>query len=382
MKVYTMTWYYGNNYGSILQAYALPRAISQLGYPCEILAYTPTIFQKIKNMLVNRSLVTHLKYKINAWKLKSKKGADKGADLDYACFDAFRAAYMPLTAPAHTTKAIRHITGEDSVFVCGSDQIWNPQYYNPYYFLHFVKDSTRKIPYAPSFGVKEIPAYQKKRIKKSLSAFHACSVREQRGAEMIQELTGREAFVACDPTVLLNKEEWLEIATPIQKPEKPYIFCYFLSYNEQYMATARRAAEVLGMELKMLPMMAKDYDREETIKDPVGPTEWISWLNGASYVLTDSFHCSLFSIAFGKDFYIFQRFASGNKRGENTRIENLLANTDLTDRMIAWEEARTTFPTIPQERREKAEGALRAHAQTSRAWLKDALALAKTRVED
>ena len=131
------------------------------------------------------------------------------------------------------------------------------------------------------------------------------------------------------------------------------------------------------MELKVLPMRSEDMDLEETIKEPVGPSEWLTWLSNASLVLTDSFHCALFSIRFGKDFYIFQRFAANNKRGQNSRIENLLSRTGLEDRMIAWETSPEAFLTIAPERRAYAADALTQHAETSLAWLQAQLALAE-----
>lgn len=377
MKIYTMTWYTGNNYGSVLQAYALPYAIKRLGYPCEILAYHPPFVQKLHNMLINRNLAAHIQYKLNAFKMRKQTSDNRAVDSNLALFDAFRQRHMHITPVVHTAKDIRALTGKDAVFVCGSDQIWNPHFYDPYYFLHFVKNPVRKIPYAPSFGVKEMPSYQRGRIGKCLRSFNAFSVREPRGGDFIKELTGREAFVACDPTALLTKEEWTELATPVKTPENPYVFCYFLSYNAHYMETARRAAESLGMELKVLPMRSEDMDLEETIKEPVGPTEWLTWLSNASLVLTDSFHCALFSIRFGKDFYIFQRFAANNKRGQNSRIENLLSRTGLEDRMIAWETSPEAFLTIAPERRAYAADALTQHAETSLAWLQAQLALAE-----
>ena len=377
MNAYTMTWYRGTNYGSVLQAYALTRTITSLGYPCQNLAYFPTFRQRMRNMVINRSYRTQLQYKLQALRRKFSKQQAPAINATLARFNAFRQEHMHITPAVHTEKDILSLTGDDSVFICGSDQIWSPYLYNAFFFLHFVKDPARKIPYAPSFGVQNIPGFQKKRIQKRLRSFSTFSVREGRGAEFIQELTGKEAFVACDPTVLLTKEEWLQLTTPIPAPQKPYIFCYFLSYNEKYMRTARAAAAALGMELKVLPVLKEYENMEETITEPAGPAEWISWLNGAAFVLTDSFHCTLFSIRFGKDFYVFQRFAQGDKRGQNTRIENLLGKTSLTDRIIGWEEEVTDFLTISCEKHAVAEEALQEHATLSRAWLSDRLAEAQ-----
>lgn len=173
MKVYTQTWYRGNNYGSVLQAYALQHTISDMGYACSVLNYKPTKADMWKLKFINHSLKETIQYKINEYLMK-KNGASEAVN-NLSLFDDFRAQHMQITPPCSTAPEIARICGDDAVFVCGSDQIWNPYLYDPYYFLEFVQDSCRKIAYAPSFGVMEIPHRCQQRLRKAIAPFRYVS---------------------------------------------------------------------------------------------------------------------------------------------------------------------------------------------------------------
>lgn len=333
MKIYTLTWYEGNNYGSVLQAYALPEAIRSLGYQCQILGYHPSAAVSLKQKIVNKSLMATVRYKINEKAMKLSGSRSSGTADSMALFHAFRQTEMPVTEQCSDTASIMQVCGENAVFVCGSDQIWNPYYYDPYYFLEFVKDSRRKIAYAPSFGVNQIPDSKKKKLKNALSSFEHLSVREQSGKEIVQALTGKQAQVVVDPTMLIPLEQWDSIAAGGWNDE-PYLFCYFLSKNEGYLRTAQTISEKFHLRIQMLPMVAADFTRSETIKQAVGPREFLAYVKNAAFVLTDSFHCSAFAIRYHRQFYVLQRFASGDTRGQNSRIESLLHMSSLEDRLV------------------------------------------------
>jgi len=371
MKVYTQTWYRGNNYGSVLQAYALPQAIQKMGYQCEVLAYAPNRLHKWKLKLINRSIKETINYKINELLMKCSTRSVEQAFHNLSLFDEFRKNYMQITAHCTNKKEILNVCGEDATFVCGSDQIWNPYFYDPYYFLSFVNDETRKIAYAPSFGVEEIPKYSRKGVKKQINRFNKISVREKRGAELVKELTGKEATVVVDPTLLLSNEEWSGISAPLEEKE-PYLMCYFLSNNPVYHRVAQELANQLGLKIRLLPMVAADFKREETIQEPIGPREWLSLVRNAEFVLTDSFHCGLFSIRFHKNFYIFQRFSSEDKRGQNSRVQSLLKSTKLEDRMLIPGQ-KHTYTTISEECFDKADNELKTKIEFSKKWLEAAL---------
>lgn len=369
MKVYTQTWYRGNNYGSVLQAYALQHTISDMGYVCSVLNYKPTKADMWKLKVINHSLKETIQYKINEYLMK-KNGASEAVN-NLSVFDDFRAQHMQITPPCSTAPEIARICGDDAVFVCGSDQIWNPYFYDPYYFLEFVQDSRRKIAYAPSFGVTEIPRRCQKRLRKAISPFRHVSVREKRGAEVVRQLTGKQATVAVDPTLLVSMAHWQTLAKPIASEQK-YLFCYFLSEDTRYLETAEKIAREKYLTIRMLPMVAADFKKPGTVKEPVGPCEWLGLIENADYVLTDSFHCTLFSIRFHKQFNVLQRFKAGDKRGQNSRIHALLQTADMPNRLVVPGEDAIT-ETISDGCFQTADARMAAQAADSRQWLEQAL---------
>lgn len=371
MKVYTQTWYRGNNYGSVLQAYALPEVIRSLGYECEVLAYAPTKLEQWRLKILYHGVRATIEYKINERAMKHAKNGDHEVIDNLQVFDEFRKNYMHITAPCSDAASIYRICSEKAIFICGSDQIWNPYNFNPAYFLNFVKDSKRKIAYAPSFGVEVLPNYSKKAIAKEVSTFAAVSVREKRGAELIKDLTGKEVKVAVDPTMLLSMDSWSSLLAE-RKVEKPYLFCYFLSRNDAYFEAAKEIAQMYNLELKVLPMVAADFAKEETIKEPIGPREWLGLVKNASFVLTDSFHCTLFAIRFHRQFYVLQRFADGDKRGQNSRIKTLLNMTELNDRLLV-PNTPVEYGMVTQQKYNIADEKMKGEIDASLQWLRESL---------
>ncbi len=370
-KVYVQTWYRGNNYGSVLQAYALPEYIRSCGFECETLAYMPNRVKHKLLMVINRSYMETINYKINAWKMKKNHGAClEGKNL--TLFDTFRAEHMKITKRCANKRQIEKVTGKDAVFVCGSDQIWNPYFYDPYYYLEYVKDKRRKIAYAPSFGVRGIPGYARKRITRALNGFDMISVREHRGSEIIKELTGKYAKVNADPTLLLDMKQWDGLAKDPEE-KKPYLFCYFLSENSAYMEAAKEIAKKNGLEIRMLPMVAKDYSRGEIIRTLVGPCEWLGYVKNADYVLTDSFHCTLFAMRWKKQFAALQRFRDSDVRGQNERVTSVLNAAGLGSRFVLPEKSAELGP-VTEEDYKNAEHVLGEFAESSRKWLAACLA--------
>lgn len=373
MKIYTLTWYEGNNYGSVLQAYALPEAIRSLGYECRILGYHPSKVKSLKQKITNKSLMATVRYKINEKAMKLFGGrTDSTETVDsMGLFHAFRESMMPVTQRCSDAESIEQVCGENAVFVCGSDQIWNPYYYDPYYFLEFVADGHRKIAYAPSFGVSNIPNGKKKKLKNALSSFRYLSAREQTGGEIVRELTGRQAEVVVDPTMLLPLERWDSICANCRADE-PFLFCYFLSKNQEYLRIARAIAQKFHLKIQMLPMAAADFSRPETIKQPVGPREFLGYIKNAAFVLTDSFHCSAFAIRYHRQFYVLQRFAAGDTRGQNSRIESLLHMSSFEDRLVV-PGAELEYCLIEEKRFVCSDLQMNQEIARSRNWLENAL---------
>ena len=244
-------------------------------------------------------------------------------------------------------------------------------FYDPYYYLEFVQDCYRKIAYAPSFGVENVPNNNRKRIQKAISQFRYISVREKRGAEIVYDLTGQHAELTVDPTMLVTMKHWRTLSVSVVK-EKKYLFCYFLSADPRYLKTAEEIAAEKNLTIRMLPMVAADFSKDGTIKNPVGPREWLGLIENAEYILTDSFHCTLFSIRYHKQFNVLQRFKDGDKRGQNSRIHSLLQVVDMGDRLVVPGEKANT-DTIRSSRFQSLDDQMEKLAESSRQWLEQAL---------
>lgn len=216
------------------------------------------------------------------------------------------------------------------VIVVGSDQVWTPlSLPNKFFNLLFVDDSVRKVAYASSFGVSVIPKFQRKVTGHFLDRFYRIGVREERGKEIVDVLSNQKAIVVADPTMLLCAKEWEdEIYNGIDRKEiDPYIFCYFLGTNFEARKAAERLQMKTGYKIITLRHMDEYYAPDEAFGDfapyDVDPNGFLRLIHDAEYVLTDSFHCSAFSIQFHKQFITFYRFAQGCKTGRNSRIDSL-----------------------------------------------------------
>ncbi len=201
-------------------------------------------------------------------------------------------------------------------FIAGSDQVWNPYYDfagGKCDFLAFAQDE-QKVSYAASFGVNEIPLDRKKEYTEYLQKFRAISVRERKGAEIVNELTGRTADVVLDPTLLLSSDEWKRYERKSKCcPKAKYIFVYALGEkNERFLNKLQCLKETYVV-----------FDVRWVQKDgrelPVGPAEFLYLIRNAEMVLTDSFHATVFSLLFHKKFITYNR--SGLNMG--SRIQSL-----------------------------------------------------------
>lgn len=215
--------------------------------------------------------------------------------------------------------------------VVGSDQLWSPSGLpTNFYNLMFVHDTIRKISIASSFGVKNIPWYQRKRTAEYLRRLDFISVRERRGAEIVKELTGRDALVAADPVLLLSREEWEDLIPVERQYEEPYMFAYFLGTNPEHRRTAKQFAKEKGLKLVAFRHVDQYVPCDRNFGDIAPfdktPAEFLNIIRHAEYVFTDSYHGALFSMLHRKKFVIFDRYPENIAFSKNSRIDTLCAN--------------------------------------------------------
>jgi len=333
-----------NNYGTSLQGYAMIRKIQEFGYDVEVIEYVKrlSVLDKIK-YAVNALRAGELK--VLKKKIKEKNIPEenteygKGLRQRTQAVDAYKAKKLiPLFHKYVGYKALHEGSKSYNVVVVGSDQVWTPlSLPNRFFNLLFVDDSVRRIAYASSFGVSEIPDFQKTATGRYLDRFYRIGVREQRGKELVESLSHQKAQVVADPTLLLTRKEWEQeidevISESTQTNKKraegvPYIFCYLISPNVEARVQVRKLSEKTGLPIITIRHMEQYREIDECIGDEapynVDPNDFVRYVSKAAYVCTDSFHCTVFSILFHRKFMTFYRTSNKDRTNRNSRIDSL-----------------------------------------------------------
>ena len=279
-------------------------------------------------------------------------------------FLSFRAEYLKFTRPYDWEKDVAEGQIDADVMVVGSDQVWNPVIkYSPVYFLDFGKESAKRVSYAASVGLKEIPAEYVPVFQKHLERFSKISVREESGKEALKQI-GVEADKALDPTLLYDRTYWSEVAAE-RLCDQEYILVYSLYESKVLNELVERAKRELGCKVIVVQPDARyKFPGDKRIYD-AGPKEFLSYIKHAKFVITTSFHGTLFSMNFGVPFAtVTPGLASG-------RLTDILARYGMIDRLVSraadFSEA---LYQLSEDYREK----LNADAAESRAYLKGLLA--------
>ena len=305
------------NFGNKLQNYSVVKTYEKLGYECEtvVLEKRITSIEIIKSYLhcmarffYNRKPLVH-PYSIR--RLKSYQRFDDYLNLNYDYIEG------------------KDISHKFDYFSVGSDQVWNPNFYSydikrkDAYFLTFA-DSRKKICFSPSFGIETLPKEWEKWFAQQLNTFQYLSVREQSGANIIKELTGRNASVLIDPTMMIDAEEWKKLALNPGKVDcsKPYILTYFLGDSElSEHQDVTKISRQYGMKVYNL------LDVYQPSLYTIGPQEFLYLISHACFIATDSFHACVFSFLFNKPFIVYDR--RGKNNNMNSRISNFLSTFHL-----------------------------------------------------
>lgn len=294
------------NYGNRLQNYAVAQILTRAGFKAVTLIF-PRRSVKAKAGVVLDGLKSFLKAP-STW-LKRR-----------AAFKEFNEA-MDFQRVGGSVAAYSQLDKKYDLFVIGSDQVWNPNFvqWGGAEYANFV-DPQKVVCIAPSFGVTQVPESTKISVQKYLPTYRGLSVREQSGFDIIVQLIDREPTVACDPTLMLDSYDWRKVSSDAYTPKSPYIFSYLLGQDDQVIEQVRAFAHRRNLLLVSLT----DSARRGQI--PAGPQHFLSLVEHAKCVVTDSFHAVIFSELYGRDLYIYPR-AGGEDMG--SRIETLYSTLGL-----------------------------------------------------
>ena len=340
--------YMHENYGGILQAYATVNYLEKHNIKYELIKYTrkKTMTEVIKDVprLFNAVWINS-RYEGVQRQLSLKRHREYAENnkIRMEAFARFKErAFRNISDDYVGYEALCEASKKYSVVVTGSDQLWSPAGLPTNFFnLMFVPKEILKISVASSFGVSNIPWYQKKRTKKFLERIEYVSMRENRGSEIVEELTGRKVPTILDPVFFLSREEWLELIPNERVMEGPYVLAYFLGNNKEYRKVVSDFARVKDLKIVALRHMDQYIKEDENFGDiapyNVDPCTFLNLLRNAEYVFTDSFHGTAFSIINRKQFVVFNRYSDTSSVSKNSRIDTLCQNFGLSVRRYSKE---------------------------------------------
>ena len=319
------------NYGSILQAYATQKSIEKMGYEVEIIDYKyPNEYHNRAGHIVNKSKAFALNYVNGFLKNLLPTGKESVYKNNYKKFKEENYNLSP-NRYSNQGELVADPPAYD-IYVSGSDQIWRPEFVkdDKCFFLDFVKEG-KKISYASSFSSVSIPNEYLKTYAKYLEKYDHIGVREESGVKIIKKLINRDARLVLDPTMLLSKEEWNNVLIDF-KSEEPYILCYGQNFGDGYME--KMAKEIAkSRNLKIVRLNGKFYDyfnkKMEFVLD-AGPAEFLGLFKNAEVVLAQSFHATIFSLIFEREFIPILRGDSNH----DTRQLNILKMLGLESRAM------------------------------------------------
>ena len=326
MKTGLVTFYHIHHYGALLQAAATLRTVESLGGTCEIIDYyvnqSNDLF-RASTGLGSAAADAHTALHYKPLKIRRDRFEDfsrrwlRISPHRFESFEELRSAELPY-----------------DLILSGSDQIWNPTIFpdgrfDPVFFGAF--SDRRKIAYAPSFGVPRIPDGMEAELRDYLKQFSHLSVRENQGAAIVRRVAGREPALVLDPTLLPSREDWAAMAA--EHTEKGYILCYCISAPGPLEPYIRRLAKETGLPVVQLcGTRRRVHPKAKCVLD-AGPAEFLGLFRDASYVCTNSFHGTVFSVQFQKPFFtaVSPRELAAP---ETSRTFSLLSRLGLTERIV------------------------------------------------
>ena len=349
MKKIGIVTFYKDNFGSILQAYSVKKFVNDEGYEAFFINRINRINFKDRILNILKNVYRSIRYK-GFLKHKIKQKAEKKFVLSSLSqitknkMDEF--VFAEFNVKEIINKDLKKLNDECYKCIVGSDQVWNvTSNFDDYYFLSFM-DKDKKIALSPSFATNSIPSYYKKFVGNSLKTFNVLSVREETGVKIIKELIGIDAVRLPDPTIIYSKDEWSEFSKSGIKKDN-YILLHFLGIrNDIAINTINEFIEKYECNVYCI---VNKYDKYKELKKyefiDVDPRDYVSLINDAKFVFTDSFHSTLFSINLNTEFIAFDRQLIHGK-SQKSRIVDLLKRFHLENRF--FESDNKNIDKLPQ----------------------------------
>jgi len=336
MKVGIITFNSAHNYGAVLQVWALQEKLKSEGHQVEVINYRIPAIDNLYQVYVPRwisknSMVNRVCHKLQYMKArvripeKSKR---------YKKFENFINHVLPTTVPYHNYEALKNAKFDYDLLITGSDQVWNGNItrgISGAYFLAFGDEKVKRISYAASIGKDAFDEEEKIVVQKYLKGLDYISVREEKAKAAVEELTDKEVDVVLDPTLLLDREKYDKLKKPFPVKGGDYIFVHnvhLVKVDARLNAIVEEISRRTG-----LPVVNNraDYSFKNEIGkfSEGGPEEFLGVIDGAKFVITNSFHATVFSTIYEKKFITVPHFKNPD------RMRNLLQMFGLENHLIA-----------------------------------------------
>lgn len=358
MKKLGILTHYENstNYGGSLQAYALCKTVEQFGWQAQQVRID--CFSGCTNLLKSAGTVNRLKRLVKkplkaacmlipSYRKNRQERLDKHNAL-LKVFEPFNKTCTPHTDRLYTASTVRDSLKYFDAFAVGSDQVWNPIWYFEPFFLTFAPKNVPKFSYAASIAQNSLPESVRSVYKKNLKDFIGVSVREENAVGLLHNVAPGPVHWVLDPTLLLDGAQWSAIA---QRPrlDDPYLFCYFLGDDPAPRQAAADHAKRKGLTLVNIPNAAGLLHKNDAgfgdvcLPDP-SPEDFLGLIQNADCIFTDSFHASVFSIIFKRQFFTFPR---AGFEAMSARIYSLTELFGLTERFLDTPEKAAGLRALP-----------------------------------
>ncbi len=339
-KAAVFSIYYHNwNFGALLQSYALNQVLRNMGIEAEHIRFCyaepasekSRIRKRIRTVLTRHRISAHILERFfcirehdikNRWNFYHFH--DREIHGSVCCYDAVTAS-----------KTNRRY----DIFVTGSDQVWNPEFWSDRllraFGLTFVETDKKTLSYAASIGSEKAARGKEQLYREMLRSIDYISVREKAAKDFLQPLTEKNIEVVLDPTMLLNVDRW-SFVTANRLVREKYIFSYFLEEKYPHSDLVTGLADRMGLPMVCISKKQNLYTRSDIdlqILD-AGPREFLSYIKNAECIITNSFHGTVFSILFHKEFWVIKRYREQEKDAANHRVTELLNEFGLMDRLL------------------------------------------------
>lgn len=339
-QVNILTFIRASNYGAMLQAYALSRTLSELNFTAQFIDMGLDAPTKLDYLKRPGAFLIKLFYRLSSFgksgPRKSISHTKNTTHYQDNVFENFRRSFLNRTASVSSMATFEQDYGAPYAYIVGSDQVWaiDPVFYNASYLLDFAGPNAKKIAYAPSLGKAKLEIYQRATFAKYLKRFDALSIRENSGLPVLQRLGFSSVQKVVDPTLLWQNYD--EIMDDSALPDRPYFLVYTLSSSERLTEQTDKMVRTLEKQLNITAVFiaADAIDQPGSTRGQIHPTvgQFVSLFANADYVLTNSFHGTVFSALFRRNFIAIPRDELSG--GQNLRIIDLLQDFGISNRYL------------------------------------------------